>query len=282
MDSRNKKIKLTILMDNHVRNAGLIAQHGWSIFIKAGEERILFDTGPDKRIINNLKQLGFTANMIRKIFISHGHYDHTGGLYDLVKIAGHQMDLFGHPGIFDKKYKIKAGLRRTYNGIPFEREVYEDYGITFRLEKDSTRISDRIYTTGEILQAVSFEKPDKNFIKNKNGFYCIDDLRDDTGIIIELKKGIALITGCAHRGIINFIRQAQKLSGKEDLLAVIGGFHLFNKKKNYIEKTVSELKKINIGKIIPSHCTGIEGYCAIKKEFGERCEAGYTGKEIVL
>jgi 7,8-dihydropterin-6-yl-methyl-4-(beta-D-ribofuranosyl)aminobenzene 5'-phosphate synthase len=276
------KIILTIVVDNYVRKAGLLAQHGWSIMITTGEEKMLFDTGQDKRIIYNLKKLGFTPNEIDKIFISHGHFDHTGGLYEIAKAAGRQIDLFGHPGIFDKKFKITAGFKKFYNGIPFSRETYKDHGIRFRMDKEPARISENISTTGEIVQSVSFEESEKNLMKRKNGFNRIDDFSDDTGVIIETKDGIILITGCAHRGIINSIRQAQRISGKEYLTAVIGGFHLHNKKQKYIDKTISELKKINIGKIIPSHCTGIEGHCSIKKEFGDRCEPGYTGKKIVF
>jgi len=282
MNLKNIKIKLTIIIDNYVNTAGLVGEHGWSLMIENGNERILFDTGADNLLLKNLKYLGFIPSMINKIFISHGHFDHTGGLFEISKSSGKEIEVFAHEDIFDKKYKSKKGIKNTYIGIPYDREKYIENGIRFRLGKGPIKISDNIYTTGEILSSISFEKPDRNFIKKKNNSYMVDDLIDDTGMIIETARGNILITGCAHRGIINIIKQAQRLSGKDEFLAVIGGFHLSNKSEGYIKKVVCKLRKIKIDKIIPSHCTGPEGYFAIKKVFGKKCDFGYTGKEIIL
>lgn len=250
--------------------------------IENGNERILFDTGADDLLLKNLKYLGFVPSMIDKIFISHGHFDHTGGLLQISKSSGKEIELFEHEGIFDRKYKLIKSIKNIYIGMPYSRKIYIENGIRFKLNKEQIKISDNIYTTGEIISSISFEKPDRSFIKKKNGFYRIDELKDDTAVMIETIRGNILITGCAHRGIINIIRQAQRLSGKDEFLAVIGGFHLSNKSEKYISKVVCELKKIEIDRIMPLHCTGPEGYFAIKKEFGEKCEFGYTGKEIIF
>jgi 7,8-dihydropterin-6-yl-methyl-4-(beta-D-ribofuranosyl)aminobenzene 5'-phosphate synthase len=276
------KIALTIIMDNYVQSPGLTAEHGWSILIESGEDTILFDTGASHNIINNLKQLGFTAYMINKIFISHGHYDHTGGLYYIARSSSRQIELFTHPAVFTKKFKVIKKLKKIYIGMPFEKDVYSDYGIMFRTGKTSLKISRDIYSTGEIEKTLSFENTKTAFINKINGFNRHDDLIDDTGLIIETKKGIILITGCAHRGLINTIRQAQKISGYDHFTAVIGGFHLANKDKSYMKKTLSELKDTSIDLIVPAHCSGVEGYRALKEAFGEKCQHGYTGKKIVL
>ncbi len=279
---KNNKIKLTIIIDNYVRSSGLKAEHGWSIMIENGNEKILFDTGASGLVLNNMRYLGFEPRTIDKIFISHGHYDHTGGLYDVTKEAGKRIEIIAHEKIFEKKYKVSKGLKKKYIGIPFSKEKYIENGAEFRFDRGSTRISKNIYSLGEIEKTVKFEKPEINMIKKKNGIYINDSLIDDTGIIIETPRGKVLITGCAHRGIINMIKQAQRLSGKDSFFAVIGGFHLFNKDKRYMGKVISELRKIKIDRIIPSHCTGYNGYFEIKNEFGPKCEFGYTGKVIIL
>jgi len=282
MNTKKNKIKLTIVIDNYVNKAGLIAEHGWSIMIENGNEKILFDTGMDDLLLKNLKYLGFIPSMIDKIFISHGHFDHTGGLLQISKSSGKEIELFAHEDIFDRKYKLIKNIKNIYIGMPYSREKYIENGIRFKLGKGPIKISDNIYTTGEIRSSILFEKPDRSFIKKKNGFFMMDDLKDDTAVIIETVKGNILITGCAHRGIINIIKQAQRLSGKDEFLAVIGGFHLSNKSEKYISKIICELKKFEIKNIIPSHCTGPDGYFAIKNEFGEKCEFGYVGKEIIF
>ena len=99
-------------------------------------------------------------------------------------------------------------------------------------------------------------------------------------MLIDTPQGIILITGCAHRGLISTMIQVQKISGKEHFTAVIGGFHLANKDKSYMERTLLELKDTSISLIVPAHCSGVEGYRAIKEAFGEKCEHGYTGKKI--
>jgi len=276
------KIALTIIIDNYVQEAGLIAEHGWSILIEHGEDRILFDTGASRHIINNLKQLGFTAHAINKIFISHGHFDHTGGLYHIARYAGKKIELYTHPAVFEKKYKITKKLKKIYIGIPFEKDVYSDYGITFRTGKTSLKLSGDIYSTGEVEQVVPFERTSSNFVKKRNGFTRFDDLRDDTGLIIETQKGIILITGCAHRGLISTMKQAQKVSGKDHFTAVIGGFHLANKDRAYMDKVISELNDSSIDMIVPAHCSGVEGYRAIKEALGEKCCHGYAGRKIIL
>ena len=149
-----KKIKLTILVDNYVNSQKLKAEHGLSILIEDDNEKVLFDCGQSDLILSNAKILGIDLNGITKIVLSHGHYDHTGGLLPLLKYLNKEIDIYAHPLVFEEKfseYKDFNGFSTNrYIGIPERAEIYEKKGARFLLSKDPVQISDSIYLSGQI------------------------------------------------------------------------------------------------------------------------------------
>ena len=241
------------------------AEHGLSIFIETKKEKFFFDTGQSDVFVHNAKLLNIDLTKINKVVLSHGHYDHGGGLKYLLDYT--KPVVYGHPEIFRDRYsKLSDTGKLRYLGIE-KREFYEEKGIRFVLDDKPMEVSENIYTTGFEEMTTDFEEVDKNFVYKKNGVYEKDDVTDDMSLILDVKKGLFIIFGCAHRGIINIIRQAEKTFNKR-VFGFIGGTHLGPASDYQRKMVIEELEKMDLEIIGPSHCTGLkmtaELYCAFK------------------
>ena len=268
-------MKISILIDNHVELSGLKAEHGLSMVIEEEDHKILFDCGQSSEIIKNAKKLGLELDDLNQIVLSHGHYDHTGGLLSILKL-NKGIDVYGHPDIFDKKYVGKKQQR--YIGMQEERELYENEGANFILSARSIKLTKNIYTTGQIPGVTSFEKVDGSFMKMKDNEYKKDEILDDLSLVIERDEGTILILGCTHRGIINTLKHVADMTGRDKFLLVIGGMHLVGKEDHYVEKTLEEMNRYKIDRLVPIHCSGVSNLPLFKKYFGGRLIYGSTGK----
>jgi len=268
------KIKATVLCENYVYiNPGAIAEHGWAVYLETDQGNFLFDTGQGRAIINNAQYFHKDLSKIEGIIISHHHYDHTGGLLDVLAQTG-KIKVYSHPDLFKDSFNIRNGRDI---GIPFRREILESKGAEFLFNTEPVEILPDLILSGEIPRETPFEKGDKNLvIKNKNG-YIQDDILDDQTIIAKTAKGLFIILGCSHAGIINIINYAIKKTGQKHIHTIIGGTHLGPVNKETREKSIKALKKYDIERIGVSHCTGLETSCRLFQEFGKRfffCNVG--------
>ena len=286
-------MKLTILIDNYVNTRKLKAEQGLSILIAEDKNKILFDCGQSGLVLDNAKVLGIDFNKLTSIVLSHGHYDHTGGLFSVLKHLNKNIDIYAHPSIFDEKYsrqKDFLGFNEIrYIGIPEKICTYEKKGARFLLNKDPVKISDRVYFSGQIKKdsnkdtdrsAENIETSRNSFFKKEDNLFANDPLFDDISIFIDLPKLLLIITGCAHSGILNILRKAEELKAAHKELAIIGGLHLLNTSRYEIDNIIVELKKYNIRLLMPAHCTGIEAFVALENSFGSRCIFGSVGKTL--
>jgi len=289
------KAKITVLSDNNTDNIKLKNEHGLSLIINFENKNILFDCSQTAAFIENADVLNIDLKKIDKIILSHGHYDHTGGLKELLVKLNRNIDVYAHPLIFEKKYSIGSGqsekndtpIESRYIGSKFDKETYERYGAKFILNSQPFYLSEGLILTGLIPMENDFEKVEESFYKKitiaqNEDCFIKDNMEDDNSLILKDASSIAIITGCAHRGIINIINYAIKLTGIKKIKAVIGGFHLKNSGENLIERTISELSKFDIDLIVPMHCTGSYASKKIKEEFGSRCIIGYCGLDIKI
>jgi 7,8-dihydropterin-6-yl-methyl-4-(beta-D-ribofuranosyl)aminobenzene 5'-phosphate synthase len=179
-----------------------------------------------------------------------------------------EVEIIAHPDVWASKYTRRDGQKvEQYIGIPYSREELESRGARFKLTREPVRITDHIITTGEIPMLLAYEEIENNLFVKEGGVLQPDKLADDLALIIDADFGLVVILGCAHRGIVNTLHHAQKLTGKELVYAAIGGTHLFRASEERIEKTIADLSEMGIQRLGVSHCTGFRASARLAQEF---------------
>jgi len=270
-------IRITILCDNSVGPiSGTLGEHGFAALIEQERcEPILFDTGQGFTLLHNAARMKKDLSTVRKVVISHGHYDHAGGLMPLLKDYG-EMEVFAHDGIFASRYRVKDTGECYPIGMPFEKSVYEDAGATFNLSNAFSEISPGIMLTGEVPRVTDFEKGDQ-------GLYCdcsgqeLDSTPDDQSLLIETEKGLVILLGCCHAGLVNTLEHIAYQCGRRDIYAIIGGTHLGFCGQEQLEKSIDVLKKVGIRKLAVSHCTGFAASARLSRELPKEFQVAMVG-----
>ncbi len=275
------EIKITTLAEN-TADLGYLAEWGLSMYIEADGVNILFDTGAGIAAVHNAQLFGIDLAKVDKIVLSHGHRDHTGGLREVLTRMKKNVEVIAHPDIWASKYTRWQKREEAYSGVPFQRELLENLGARFNLTTKPVRLTDRFLTTGEIPMLSPYEEIDSGLFDKKTGEMLPDELKDDLALVIDAEYGLVVILGCAHHGIINTLKQAQKVTGKEMIYAAIGGTHLLNAEHPRWEKTAADLKEMGVQYLGVSHCTGFEASAYLAQEFGERFFMNNSGCKWTL
>lgn len=259
------KIDIMTLTENTATHH-FLAEWGLSILIEADNKRVLLDTGAGFTALYNAHLAGLDFREIDLIILSHGHFDHTGGLKGILERRNGPIDIIAHPSIWDAKYSLKEDDRR-YIGIPFIREQLEGLGARFVFSEEPVWVTDNIVTSGEVPFVTGYEETDRSLHKMENGSLVRDVFTDDLSLAIKTGKGLAVFLGCAHRGMINIIRHFQKITGDDRVYSVVGGTHLISASSERLSKTIEDLRKTGIRKLGVSHCTGFEASVRLAEEF---------------
>jgi 7,8-dihydropterin-6-yl-methyl-4-(beta-D-ribofuranosyl)aminobenzene 5'-phosphate synthase len=277
-------IRITILCDNVVNGPlAVIGEHGYAAFIETEKGNYLFDTGKGFTILQNAHCLKKDLSSIKGIFLSHGHYDHTGGLQNVLTL-NNSVKVYAHPDIFSQKYslvQIDGNDTQKYIGMEFPKGHYEKRGAQFVFQSSLTEVVDGIYLTGEIPRITDFEMGDPRLTVKNNGAFVPDPLLDDQSLIIRTKHdGLIILLGCTHSGLINTITYVLNHFKGEKLSAIIGGTHLAFLKDDQVEKTITQLKQYNFNKIGVSHCTGLKAEMRLFQEFKEKFFVANVGTSL--
>jgi 7,8-dihydropterin-6-yl-methyl-4-(beta-D-ribofuranosyl)aminobenzene 5'-phosphate synthase len=268
-------ISITTLIDD-IPSEKLRSEHGVSLLINYGEKRILFDTGQSNLLLGNAKILDIDLINTDAIVISHGHYDHTGGLSNVLNIAS-KAKIYLHPAATEPKFSKKVSGAISIGMSDFAKKAIQGRDVIWTTTP--AQIFPGIAVTGQVPRINNFEDVGGAFFLDEN---CRkpDELLDDQTLFIESAKGLIVVFGCAHSGVVNTLDYISKSTGQNKIYAVIGGMHLLNASQIRIANTIEAFKKYEIQKIVPLHCTGQRAVKDLKNIFGDKCLSSGTGGQI--
>ena len=273
--------KIVTLSDNTIPQAGvnLIGEHGLAFYIETENRKILFDTGQGIALSNNARILGVDLSLIDTVILSHGHIDHSGGLKNLLT-HNRNFVLHAHPDVFDRKLrKTEEGYQCI--GIPDTAELLARNGIETRLEKIPVQIAPGVMTTGEIPLQNDFEQVESVFhIQKGSDETAPDSLADDLAVILDSARGLVVLLGCCHRGLINTLNHVVRLTGKRSIHAVLGGLHLGKASDLKLKKITEQLAAFDLDRIGVGHCTGFHALVALSNRFQDRVFPNMVGNVL--
>ena len=277
-----KNLKITTLVENTAFKRGLLAEWGLCVLIEAGDKTILLDSGASPHaVLHNAGLLGVDLGRVDVMVLSHGHFDHTGGLTAVLAAMDKKIEIIAHPSIWDLKYARRNDPEHyEYCGIPYSRDELERLGARFTLTTGPTWITEDVAVSGEEPMTTDFEAPDEILCLKQGQKYIRDNVDDDQSIYIKTNLGLVVVAGCAHRGIINVVRHARKLTGMDSVYLVLGGTHLFTAPDSQLTKTIEAFRELGVAWIGVSHCTGMKQSARLSLEFKDRFFFNNTGTVI--
>jgi 7,8-dihydropterin-6-yl-methyl-4-(beta-D-ribofuranosyl)aminobenzene 5'-phosphate synthase len=271
--------------------ASIIAEHGFSAVVKTTTDgkahTLLFDFGfSENGAAQNTATLGVNMSEIEAAVISHGHSDHTGGLPRLGEQIGRKnIPLFVHPSAFKWPRYLKFGEEFKIKFPKLTREMVQNAGFSIvESEKPALFLDNSILFLGEITRRTDFEKGFPIAHCQQDGKEVWDAIEDDTSVVMNLKdKGLVILSGCAHAGIVNTVQYAIEVTGIDKIHAVMGGFHLSGPLfEALIDRTTEELQKLHPDYIIPTHCTGRKAIMAMEKQMPDQFILNMAGTKLTF
>ncbi|MGA1840892.1 MAG: MBL fold metallo-hydrolase [bacterium] len=269
-------------IDGKVLPDSLLAENGLSIWVKVfGDEKtssILLDAGWSQICVpHNLNVLGLDISEIEAIVLSHGHMDHFGSLYRILQSC--HCPIIVHPDVFLPRFhSLKSGKKITMPNLK-ESDLEKMKVKVIKTKKPFSLGNGFIFSSGEILRTIDFQEKTNKLYIERFGKVEPDRVMDDQSLILNVKgKGLLIITGCGHAGVVNIIRYAQHITGVELVYAIIGGFHLMGPcLEQLTEKTIFELKKINPVWVVPMHCNSWYATQKIAQKMPEQFKLSSVG-----
>jgi len=274
------RVAVTILVENTTPDPKLVGEYGFAALVEVDDYRFLFDTGSRDALFVNAKTLGIDLDSIRDVVISHGHFDHTGGLESLLR-ARKGRQVFIHPHAWLPKFVqgMWGSDEPRFIGMKMTREEVEKLGSTAVEFTTVLELRPGLLISGEIPRTNAYEDTGGKFLyrREETNAYETDLLPDDQAVFIDHPEGLIVISGCAHAGLVNTLDYALKVTGRSRVQAFIGGTHLMTAGEQRLEKTIEALESYDIPRMIVAHCTGFYAAARLYSRFGLRVQKGETG-----
>lgn len=280
MSETTSAVLLTVVVDNVVQAPKLWAEHGLSILLETPECRLLFDTGQSgKVLLHNTEVLGVDLGRLDAVVLSHGHYDHTGGLPSL-QLQPDMAKLYAHPGAFAEKFsRSPAGvLRPISSGLT--RQAVGGLDLELVSTEAPQMIAPGILVCGEIPRVTDFERVPASFLCRQGGSLMPDQLLDDQALVVETPTGLVVLLGCGHAGVVNTLEHVRQLGFSGPIRALIGGLHLQSVSEEQLRLTIESFDRYDVEVVVPLHCTGFAATARIARELGKRFVLGMVGSRL--
>ncbi|WP_027718787.1 MBL fold metallo-hydrolase [Desulfovirgula thermocuniculi] len=273
-------VKVTVLVENTVGlPTGLVGEWGLALLVEKEGRAILFDTGGRGNIVANARALGVDLKKVEALVLSHGHFDHTGGMRDFLLARG-RLPVYVHPAFFALHYSAQP--RERYVGVPFRRAELESLGAEFREVREPVEILPGLWVSGEVPRKTAFERGDPNLFCLEGNQKVPDPFRDDMSFYCVTAEGLVVILGCAHAGVVNIVEHARQVTGVSRVYGIIGGTHLGPVSKEQQEATIAYLKDLDLSFLAANHCTGLPMMARLAAIFGSAFHFAPAGASFTL
>ncbi len=288
----------------------LLAEHGFSALVdlKDAGIKILWDAGISQvALMENVRRMKIDLATIDKIALSHGHHDHYAAMADVIKeiterpehqewgeevtaeeverwVQSFRVPMIVHPAVFRERWGIDDEQGKKYGPYLAPRTEWEAAGANIVLSEGPYQLSPGCWTTGAVPR-LSFETAGTpaHIAYREEGGFIRDYIDDDQSLVIDVEdKGLVILTGCAHSGIVNTVNYAKEISGVEQVWAILGGFHLGRAKDEQIQRAIDEIKNARPKLIAPSHCTGFTAISQFAHQMPDEFVLGVVGTKYLF
>jgi 7,8-dihydropterin-6-yl-methyl-4-(beta-D-ribofuranosyl)aminobenzene 5'-phosphate synthase len=270
------EVSITVAVENRSEIPGIDAEHGLAFWIRCGSRNVLFDTGQGELVVRNSRKLGLPLSEADAVALSHGHYDHTGGLAAMLRVNV-SCPIFAHSEVTIRRFSRRKNAVVREIGMPAaSRQALMRDPSRWKRTDCPTVVVEGIFATGPIPRVTDFENTGGPFFLDREG-QCPDLLNDDQALFFDTHQGTVVVLGCAHAGVINTLLHIRTLTNNKPVFAVIGGMHLVQASSERLRRTIYELRRLQIKRLAPAHCTGSAAVVALQQSFPSRCVPCHVG-----